>query len=269
MLTYKFSRRRAIALPFLPVLTSQQEVISQDATAEPTISDVRPDPIDLGNGLSIQDYRLFTHKEIPRFFAEISNSGDHPVDTPVVAMVFNNGKAGEDFALANPYQPVLEPGRNGVVVGTLPDSNMNHDSLAVAEWLLCESELSTDRASIESARDIVVDSVEFSTRDIGGLFLVNVVNTADVGQSGAYLYGIAYDMDDRLIGTTSVTTIRPLSPGETRELQVWVVPSTRLIASPFHFVGAGDLFQVEWMVQPGPPAVNPGCPAVMPWNHED
>lgn len=225
------------------------------------------DPIDLGNGFELLDWRTSITNDTTRFLAEIRNTSDQVVVAPTIGVILPGLPDSGNYGWANPFTPVIHAGESTFVIGITP-AGANHDShWDGAEWIVCESsETASDFLDTLDDLEYELDSSTAVHRPDWMQCSMSVINVGSDPIWSMRLVGIVRDANDRIAGGTAFSSLTLIEQDETMEMVVNVSPMVEMTASPFDFVSDLSGGSATFSVQPRGHAVNHGCPAVMPWN---
>ncbi len=226
-----------------------------------------PTPVDIGDGLEVRDWRLSIDQGPSRFMVELYNASADIMVSPTVGIVLPHTDTDHNYGWADPFTPVIHPGQSTFLVGMTPGAVREQANLDAAEWVYCDPDEENDAilADLEDL-DYEVESETVVHRPDWMECAMTVRNLGTKPIWSMRLAGIVRDADGRICGGTAYSTLSNIEGGETLEMAVHVRPAVEMTASPFAFVGDLTGGSATFSVQPRGKAVNPGCPAVMPWN---
>lgn len=224
----------------------------------------RPAPIDLGEGLTLVDYRVYPGDR-PAIIGELRSDRDEMVDAPVVSLTWPDASRSAGFTWASPLIPVIEPGGSIPIFGPLPESGEAEPSLDSARFALCSP---VERGEYtRSWQSLNVDFRMTHERYRHAAFKgTGIVANPGPGRTPSIsVRGIVRDGDDRIAGVTSTPSPGVIPPGEEREFTVWIAASLRNKANPVPLISGLD-YSVD--IRPGVrgPAIAPGCAFGKPWD---
>jgi hypothetical protein len=225
----------------------------------------RPDPVDLGGGIVLIDYRLHPGEQ-PHVVAEIRNDTNRMIDAPVVSLTYPRERESDGFTWASPIIPVIGAGRSVPVFGALPDDAAPGAILASAIFALCSpaepGEYTRHQQALQD--DLVVTVVSERIED--DLYHVQgtIANAGLDVMRDIALRGIVRDSDGRIAGSTASPFWSGLAAGASRDFSMWAGKAVRNKANPFPLL-TGTNYTVEIIAGTRGPVSSPGCSFGLPW----
>lgn len=230
------NRRQFIALgtSSLLWLPSGNAGARQGTPAATFVSAGRPDPIDLGHGITLIDYRVYPSAPNHKVIGEIHNDNNHMVDAPVVSMTYPApSSAREGFAYASPIVPVMGPERTVPVFGVLPDTDTPEETLRSAAFALCSpveyGEYSEQQAELSLTMTMGRETIEPQRYAIP----ITMSNAGGTTVTDIAVRGIFRDANGRVAGCSERVLVGRLLVGEEREFWVSSGIGEPVKADPF------------------------------------
>lgn len=224
----------------------------------------RPEPIDLGSGISLIDYR-FHPGTYPAMIGEIRNATERMIDAPVVSITYPRPDRTDGFTWASPIGPVIDAGGTVPIFGVLPEDADPGTMLATATFALCSLAEPGDYTARQKAlSDFIVVTVE-SERIESTLYNAQgtIVNTGPAIMRDFAIRGIVRDQDGRIAGTTGTPYYSGLTPDTPRKFSIWAGITNK--ANPFPLLSGTD-YTVEIFSETRGPVIAPGCSFGRPWD---
>lgn len=237
--------------------------------ASPTSSPpagARPDPIDLGNGITLIDYRLHPG-EHPSIIGEIQNETDHMIDAPVVSLTYPRKELSDGFTWASPIIPVVEADGSVPIFGPLPDDADPEIILQTATFALCSPAEPGDFTKYQKEVEDVLVVMKTSERIEETVYTLqgSISNEWRKPIPNISLQGIVRDSSHRIAGTTSGPYWTRLDPNTPKDFSIWAGGGSRQKADPFSLLEGTD-YTVEIIVGTRGPVASPGCTFGKPWD---
>lgn len=225
-----------------------------------------PEPVDLGDGLQILDWRFSLLSSDVYFIAELHNLNGEAVAAPTVGALLPATSSNENYAWGHPFDPVIQPGTSTFLIGqTLPNHQSNEWD--AAEWMICGPTKDADKFLHQLSRiEYQVTSTTIHHRPDWLQCEVSVTNLGKEQIRNMKVSGIVRDSQGRICGGTALSNIEVLKSGETSEMTINVQPGIDMTANPLRFVNDLTGATSAFSIQPPGAALIPGCSAVMPWN---
>jgi hypothetical protein len=221
----------------------------------------------MGNGLEVRDWRLSIEQDPSRFLLEVHNTSDIAVAAPTVGVVVPYLESEHNYGWADPFAPVIHPGHSTFLVGLTPPAVTQQADLEKAEWFYCDPDTDTSAIMAElGGPEYEIESSSLVHRPDWMECAMTVRNVGTEPIWAMRLAGIVRDADGRICGGTAFSNLNNIEGGETLDMVVHVRPAVEMNASPFAFTPDLTGGSASFSLQPRGKAVNPGCPAVMPWN---
>lgn len=219
----------------------------------------------LGNGLIIQDYRLFPTRDVLRFIVEIHNSSDRAIDTPTVGVILPHLDASMNFGWANPISMVLHPHTSDCLIGVAPGGMRSDNDWDAPKWFLC-SNLTDESVKLLDPWNIdYAHTIEYPEPQHAAI-TIELLNHSSEKPRNIVLQGMVRDKGGRVCGSAVPRGISLALPGESVSIPANLRPDLNYISNPFILIDNVYGIDVEYTLQPRPRPVNPNCPPVLPWN---
>jgi hypothetical protein len=234
-----------------------------DAPATPVPSG-RPDPIDLGSGITLIDYRLHPGEQ-PHIIGEIRNETDRMIDAPVISLTYPRQSGNDGFTWAPPIVPVIGPGLTGPIFGPLPGDSDPQSIIETGQFALCSPaeprEYTAKQQAVED--DLVVTILSERKEESAYNAQGTIENAGRETLRELTLRGIVRDNDGRIAGTTASPFWLTISAGETRDYSIGARGEHK--SDPFPLLTGKD-YSVELIPGTRGPVASPGCSFGLPWD---
>ena len=264
----KLSRRMLLGgLAASTLIVQNRPAKGQTATpsATPELSS-RPEPVELGEGFSILDWRVHPGDNEPRLIVEIHNGTDQVVTTPTVSFAMKDDREGIGAAWAVPWEPVIHPQSSTMLVSSVQDAFTAQEIVDTIDgWQLCQVPQKPDPEIVDALSTVTFVDTSWEYWTAGRHYWTSAINTSASVHPARVVYALVRDTDGRIAGGVVSSRIL-LTNSEPQAIHIWIdrdnlspLNATLLLTDPFEM-------DVEFRVNAMANSIAPGCPAVMPWN---
>lgn len=262
--------RRSILLGFAGTATwsSSSRAGSQSATPESSTGFTWPTPVDIGEGLSVLDWRVHPGTDGPRLMIELRNDREDAMYSPAISYRLPDYEP--ELLWAVPWEPVLQPRSSTVLVAQLPKGYGPADEISlIGGWELCDTVQSVDPGVLDALEAVRIDDLQSEPWHGGRHYWGSLINTSPNRLPHRRVTAVVRAPDGRLAGVVNVADVL-LSDSEPQSFHVWIVGNqessplepTVLLDDPLDM-------KTEFRIQPRGDAIAPGCPAIMPWGQKN
>lgn len=225
-----------------------------------------PDPVNLGSGVTLIDYRVYPASSHNRIIGEIRNTTGRMIDAPVVSFYYAvDGEERAGFAYAAPMLPVVPAHDSVPIFGTVPEGVDPAEVLASADFSLCTpaepGEYTEREQQLDLSLQIIEEEIDTNVYRAEGV----VRNTGNTTATGTMVRGIVRDADGRVVGSTTSAFTNVIAVSEAKPFTLWGDISLRNKANPFVLL-SGDDYTVDIIAGTRGPVVLPGCSFGTPWS---
>lgn len=249
--------RRQLVLGSLAILSLPLGVRAQSE---------QPDPVDLGNGLEVRDYRLLPDANRMLFIAEVHNLTDEAMDSPTVGVRLPNLESEMNFGWASSVEPVIYPHTSTGVVGVAPVGMKSDSEWSDPEWVLCETPNNVFASSVAQF-DMIPESRIYIRDPKAAEVFVSITNKGIPNLENLWFCAQIWDADGRWSGSTFARPFATIAEGETYDTRFWIAENVAYFPRPLTLMETVDDVSVSISIQPNPVANPKGCPVLMPWNN--
>ena len=248
----------SVALPSAPTPARVRGAVLGNSNA--------PDPVDLGSGIALIDYRVYPASPYNRIIGEIRNTTDRMIDAPVVSFYYTvDGEERAGFAYAAPMLPVVAADGSVPIFGTIPERVDPEEALASADFSLCTpaepGEYIEREQQLDLSLQIIEEEIDTNVYRAEGV----VTNAGNTTATRTMVRGIVRDADGRVAGSTTSAFTNVIAVSEAKPFTLWGDISLRNKANPFVLL-SGDGYTVDIIAGTRGPVVLPGCSFGTPWN---
>lgn len=228
-----------------------------------------PEPIELGQGLLLVDYRIYpTSNARPAMLGEIKSTLDHRVDAVSISMIDSSEPdAFRAFSYATPAAPTIAPFGTVPVWGVLPETDDHAERLlSRLQFGLCDQVAAGEQTALWDDWDIVITRYEeIALRSTSLVIYGYIKNMGTTSQGRIVTRGVVRDADGRLLGTTRSQQAAPLDPGETKRFAVGARSSDHIHTNAYRMMTSPD-YTVSLSIEPTGYPIPPGCHLGAPWS---
>lgn len=240
-------------------------VLRQATPAATPAQTGRPDPVDLGRGISLIDYRLYPG-ELPAIIGEIQNDSDRMIDAPVISLTWPGGGQDNGFTWATPMLPVIGAGDTVGIFGVLPDVVDPGTIVATSRFALCSPADPGMYATLEAQLQLRLEILQEDYYEDGRYRCeASLTNMGRETASDTMIRGIVRDADGRIAGTTSSPFTGTVGVNETKTFTLWGGGDLNNKANPSALID-GTGYTVELVAGTRGPVISPGCTFGFPWS---
>ncbi len=261
------STRRSLIASAAGLLLPMHHAIAGSQIGTPQASpEATKFEVDLGDGMSVTDFRIVPEVEPARFLIEIQSHRDDDVDTPVTGAYTPGQNQSDTMLWCQPWFPVLRAGTSNFATGVLPRADQQPDDMT---WMLCNGTVAPGAFTkrYETWRYECEFEIELLEDDAMRIHTV-VTNTGTDPISGASILTQIRDESGRVCGAAPPVHIN-LQPNQTLERSIGFSAYWEAPINPFRLCDKSSKMDVTVDLQPSQPGVVDTCPAVMPWNRTD
>lgn len=253
-----------LLLPPLPASGRQGQIVEPASSPIPAHHG-RQRPILLGDGIELIDYRIYPSDDVPRIIGEITSTRDEMIDSPVVSVIFDHLGA-DGLAYAPPILPVMRPGQSNMIFGVLPKEIDTDEKLQQAEFGLCApvsaGRFTETHADLRLRIEVLSQERWETAQRIDG----EIHNDGPIPVQWTKVKGFIRDATDRYAGLTRELDMWGLPPGEVKSFTLWSSNADQIIANAYRLLQGSADYRTELFPDVASHIVNPGCPAIFPWN---
>lgn len=235
-------------------------------SATPAGADRRPEPFDLGSGVTLIDYRV--HPGDPAgIIGEIRNDSGRMIDAPVISLTPGPGGANSGFTWLSPLIPVIDAAGTVPVYGPAPEPDDPDAGLQDASFAICSPAEPGPFTAEAEAMDLdivlideVVDPDVYRLRG-------TVTNMGNATVRSVELRAILRDAGGRIAGMANSRYLSTLAPGRAYPFSIYAYadPAFSNAVNPFALVD-GASYGAELVAGPRGPVTRQGCEFGRPWD---
>jgi hypothetical protein len=214
-------------------------VVAQDVPKPPANEASLAEPIELADGLVLNDYRFLADNFKVNFLGEIEHIGDTAFDGQALAATFLDAAGATiETIYPIPLVPVIRPGERIPVTSTFMEFNPLEDAWSEAAISICGDHLKFEYTERFARLDLRIEDLS-ETKESDSYLAEGVIrNEGETEAESVEVHAIYRDDEDRLIGLSLNRLDNPIPVGAEAAFSIDARLNFSLapVSNPFAFI---------------------------------